>query len=340
MTPTLDKRDRVAAYAGRCGFNRLVSHLPKRNLLLVLNYHRIGDWTRSPYDPGAFSATDEELDRQIRFLKLHTNCVTLDDVIALAEQRTVPRDPWTLVTFDDGYRDNYQRAFPILRSHGVQGVFFLPTSLIGTRTLPWWDRLAYMINTCGKPKLTLNYPYQQEFDCKGGRLRDALMRILRLYKMPGVEPGPLMEALEEACGVAPPLEHRERCFMSWNELNEMAAAGMALGAHSHRHQIMSNLNSDAQFQEAIESKRSIEQHTGVAVKAFAYPDGTRASFSTDTIAALKRAGYRAAFSFYGGVNRRPGIEPFDIRRCGVDGQIFARFECQVLVTTVAARFWP
>jgi len=55
------------------------------------------------------------------------------------------RDTRVLLTFDDGYRDNYDLAFPILRSHGVQGVFFLPTTFIGTDAIAWWDEIANLI---------------------------------------------------------------------------------------------------------------------------------------------------------------------------------------------------
>jgi peptidoglycan/xylan/chitin deacetylase (PgdA/CDA1 family) len=55
------------------------------------------------------------------------------------------RDTRVLLTFDDGCRDNYDLAFPILRSHGVQGVFFLPTAFIGTDAIAWWDEIANLI---------------------------------------------------------------------------------------------------------------------------------------------------------------------------------------------------
>jgi peptidoglycan/xylan/chitin deacetylase (PgdA/CDA1 family) len=62
----------------------------------------------------------------------------LDEAIDIAHGN-VPARNRVLVTFDDGYLDNYTVAFPILRSLGVQGVFFLPTAFVGTGELPWWD---------------------------------------------------------------------------------------------------------------------------------------------------------------------------------------------------------
>ena len=67
-----------------------------------------------------------------------------------------------LITFDDGYRDNYTLAFPILRKHGVQAVFFLPTAFIGTGKLPWWDVIAYIIKHSVKKHIHIEYPEPHE----------------------------------------------------------------------------------------------------------------------------------------------------------------------------------
>ena len=63
-----------------------------------------------------------------------------------------------MITFDDGYLDNYEIAYPILRSHGAQGVFFLATGMVGSCEIPWWDRIAYLVKTARKRQFTLHYP--------------------------------------------------------------------------------------------------------------------------------------------------------------------------------------
>ena len=334
----LGKRDQLAVWITRG--TPLLRHMPRRKLLFVLNYHRIGNCDHTLYDPGIFSATAEQLDEQIRFLKQQTRCVTLDEAIAIAEGNAPLREACSLVTFDDGYRDNYDLAFPVLRSHGVQGVFFLPTSFIDSMTLPWWDSIAYMLKKTRKQPLMLHYPFEAEFNCDRDHMRETLRQVLAIYKMPGVDSRLFLEEVQRASEIACPEQAPERRFVSWQEAAEMVAGGMALGAHTHRHEILSKLSPDEQYQEVRKSKDAIERQTGAAVRAMACPVGARTSFSDDTIAALKRAGYRAAFSFYGGFNLPSKLDPFDIRRCSVYGQISARITCQILIGTVAAKFWP
>jgi len=337
---SLGKRDKVAMWADRLGLTGLLGALPKRDLLLVLNYHRIGDPDNTPYDPGVFSATPDELDAQIAFLKKQTRLVTLNDVMEAADNRAPLHGPCALITFDDGYLDNYGLAFPVLRSHGVQGVFFLPTSYVGTGKLPWWDAIAYVVKHSIPRHFALSYPSRAEFDLNKEPLEDILRRILAMYKQPGVRGEALIADLERACRAQLPREDALRCFLNWDEARRMLREGMAFGAHTHRHELLSKLPVDDQYFEVVESRRILEQNLGVPVQALAYPVGSRTSFSSDTVAMLKRADYRVAFSFYGGLNRPSSLNRFDIRRLGVDRQIPARFRWQTVVSTVTARYWP
>jgi peptidoglycan/xylan/chitin deacetylase (PgdA/CDA1 family) len=61
---------------------------------------------------------------------------TLEEALAMLDGEA-PRGTSVLITLDDGYLHNYTLAFPILRRHGVQSVFFLPTAFVGTGKLPW-----------------------------------------------------------------------------------------------------------------------------------------------------------------------------------------------------------
>ena len=340
LRQNLGKRDKLAVWAGRMGVTGLLGVLPKQNLLLVLNYHRIGDAKNTPYDPGVFSGTPQDLDEQVGFLKKHTRVLTLDEVIAVVEKRTPLKGPCSLITFDDGYRDNYDLAFPILRSHGVQGVFFLPTSYIGTGKLPWWDAIAYIIKHSARRQFVLTYPSRTEFDLTKEPLEDVLRRILAIYKTPGVQGELLIPDLERACHVTRPQDDAQRCFMSWEEAAQMVQGGMAFGAHTHEHELLSKLPIDQQYVEVVKSRRIIEEKLGMSVEALAYPVGSRTSFSSSTISVLKRADYRVAFSFYGGLNVPSALDRFDVRRLGVDGQIPARFRWQTVVGTVTAKYWP
>src|SRR5579864_1397130 len=113
------KRDRLAQAFHVTGITQLIGALPKQPSLIVLNYHRIGGSTTTLYDSCVFSATEEEFDGQLRFLKSHFEVVGLQEAVEIAAGRAKTAGAAVLITFDDGYLDNYQLAFPILRSHSL-----------------------------------------------------------------------------------------------------------------------------------------------------------------------------------------------------------------------------
>ena len=121
------------------GAASMLSVLPAKDSLLVLTYHRIGDHENDPFDPGIFSATGDQFDEQISDLKRNHSLVTLEEALEFVDG-TIKEKACrcrVLITFDDGYPDNYEIAFPIFRSHGVQGVFFLCTGIAGSDYIPW-----------------------------------------------------------------------------------------------------------------------------------------------------------------------------------------------------------
>lgn len=339
MPTRVEKRELIARVFGDTGITRALEGLPGQKILMVLNYHRIGDPWESPYDPGVFSSTDEEFDWQIEYLKHRYYMTTLEEAIAMACGDTAIRTS-VLITFDDGYLDNYRLAFPVLRSHGVQGVFFLPTSFVGTSHVPWWDVIAYIIRNSRKDVIRLQYPEQIEFDLKRQGVAHVIMKVLQLYKKPAMTLHErFVSDLEAACGTSAPSPNAERCFMNWGEAREMQEGGMAFGSHTHTHEILSKLSVERQREEACVSREALEKQLNRRIDVLAYPVGGRHCFTSETMNALKASGYRAAFSFYGGFNRAANTQPFDIRRVGVTPQSQNRFRLRVALGALTGTRW-
>jgi len=333
------KRELLARACANTQLTRLLEWMPQRRVLMILNYHRIGDATETPYDSGVFSATAEELDAHILYFKRRFRVATLQEALAMISGDGPPGAN-VLITFDDGYIDNYRLAFPVLRSHGVQGTFFLPTAFVGTGHLPWWDVISYIVKQSRKQFIRLSYPEPMAFDLGAHGVRWTIDQILRLYKQPTMKDHERFCAqLETACGASRPQGKIERCFMSWEEAREMQRAGMAFGSHTHKHQILTTLALEQQREEFRLSREILEYQLGTRIDVLAYPVGTRHTFSAESIQELKKTGYRAAFSFYGGLNRPGEIQPFDMHRNGVSDQSYSRLRLQTTLGAVTASRW-
>lgn len=333
------KRDLLSKLASDSGFLRVLDLLPTKPQLLVLNYHRIGNPEETLYDSGVFSATAESFEEQVRFLKLRLEIIGLEEAIEIAEKRTPLRHTRVLLTFDDGYRDNYDLAFPILRSHGVQGVFFLPTAFIGTASIPWWDEIASLIQRATTGTIRLPGLPERTFDLSDSNRRPAIDAALALYKsLPASAGERFLDDLAEQCRMDR-CSGKERLFATWEEIGEMVIGGMAIGSHTHNHKVLSKTSEQDQTHELSLSKQILEERLSVPITALAYPVGSQDSFSLTTREVARQAQYRIAFSFHGGFNRGDCMEPFNIRRQGIGNPIMARFNTQVIVAAITAKHW-
>jgi peptidoglycan/xylan/chitin deacetylase (PgdA/CDA1 family) len=221
------------------------------------------------------------------------------------------------VTFDDGYLDNYENAFPILKRHGIRALFFLPTHFVGTHYLPWWDRVANAVRRTKKSEIVLSYPTTTKIAVDRANPDETVQSVLRAFsRTENADIEKYLAAVEEACDVPMPVLAEHRQFLSWDEAAEMSRAGMGIGSHSHSHRILGNLPASEQRTECIDSAAHIRQR-GLGADTIAYPVGNLHSFNPDTIAFAKEAGYRAGFSNYGGLNLPDAIDPFDVKRIGM-----------------------
>jgi peptidoglycan/xylan/chitin deacetylase (PgdA/CDA1 family) len=336
------KREWLARALFRSGASFLLSQLPERDTLLVLNYHRIGNADEDLFDRGVFSATAEQFNDQIAYLKQHVSLLTLEEALSFVDGTGTDkaRRCRVLITFDDGYLDNYNIAFPILRSNGVQGVFFLVTSMVGSCDVPWWDRIAYQLKTARRRRFSLSYPAELVVDMDKNGLGEALDAVLKAYKRPeNSDPARFMRELaEETKGNEPPGTLRR--FLNWDEAREMSRGGMAIGSHTHSHPVLSQLDPDQQFEELSESRAIIKEQLGIAADALAYPVGHKASFSARTQRIAQEAGYRIAFSHHGGANMQGRTSPYDVKRTKIMSQSSNRFRVQTAVGRLTGSYWP
>jgi peptidoglycan/xylan/chitin deacetylase (PgdA/CDA1 family) len=321
----IGKRELLAQLGHKLGLGWLIGLWPTLPLLISINYHRIGDASAAAYDSDLFSATQDQFDEQMAFLQKRFDIVTLEEAIAIVDGAAPLGRCCILVTFDDGYRDNYELAFPVLRARRVPAVFFLPTSFVGTSRLPWWDEIAYLI--------------------KQSRRRDreaaaSTAEAIRMYKeLRPSEADVFLDQLAETSGVNRLRQAPARLFLNWDEAAEMLRAGMAIGSHAHSHNILSRLSEQDQFNELMESRRILEERLGHTVTSLAYPVGTADAFNAASREAARQAGYRIAFSYFGGFNRPGACDRFNICRVGIGPSSRARFEMQTALAAVTGSFW-
>jgi len=120
------------------GHTIFASHLDTillRNTAVVVAFHRVCD-TQTPEELTVGVRAFEEY---CRFFKQHFRVISLRDLVQKLEWgEKLNRE--LAITFDDGYRDNFENAAPVLEKYSLPATFFVVTQWMGTDVVPWWDR--------------------------------------------------------------------------------------------------------------------------------------------------------------------------------------------------------
>jgi peptidoglycan/xylan/chitin deacetylase (PgdA/CDA1 family) len=276
----------------------------------ILVYHRVND-ERDPFFPGTPVKAFLE---QMEYLSRYYTVLSLADAVVKKGNNDIP-DNALVVTFDDGYRDNYTHAFPVLKRLGIPATIFLSTDAIGTGKVLWHDKVFSAFRHTRVPFLetwggngSISYPL--------GTIAEKLVaqsNVLGLIRsVDESERSRLIDHLQTRLKVADRKESPD-LMLTWDQVREMCRHGISFGSHTVTHPILSTLPIDRIRTEIYESKRTIEEALGTPVTDFAYPNGKRRDFNETIKALLKQAGYRCGLTTEFGANGQ-GQDLFELRR--------------------------
>jgi peptidoglycan/xylan/chitin deacetylase (PgdA/CDA1 family) len=289
------------------------------NRLVVFNYHRIKpdiyDKSHCVFDEGVFGPNQTLFHRQIKWLKKNTVVLSEADLMDILKSGIYPKKICSLITFDDGYEDNYSLAFPVLSDLNVSAIFFVTTSLINERKVGWWDIIAYLINKTTKENIYFNGKNIQI----SPNSNEAIRKFLNCEKSnPHVINDSYINELSNACEVPlPSFEMQDSQLMTWEEIKTISRSRCSIGSHCHTHQMLSSLDSFSQKTEMQISKSIIEQEIGKEIFSISYPVGGYQHINNDSKKQAEMCGYKLGFSFLTGINTWDDINSFDIKRISV-----------------------
>jgi peptidoglycan/xylan/chitin deacetylase (PgdA/CDA1 family) len=280
--------------------------------LRVLFYHRVGDLYADQVDlnPDLIAATPALFERQIRHVARAYHPIDATELLAALDGRHSLPSRAVLVTFDDGYRDFLNVAWPILKRHRVPAIQFISTAFVeDSQRVFWWDAVWQMLSRTHKASVSL----------PGGVLglgsRQSCLAAWNTLgpQLKSLSPSSRSSAIAQLgvdLGVQPRSTH---AVLSWPELRSLASDGLAIGGHSRTHELLDQLNPDQLECEVRGCRDDLARELDQTPPLFAYPNG---NFSPAVRGALERAGYRAGFTTLPGLNASWTSTPFTIRREG------------------------
>jgi peptidoglycan/xylan/chitin deacetylase (PgdA/CDA1 family) len=309
-------RASLLALAGTSPFARVVGLLERidrsrRPLLPVLMYHRIAEARHDPLlDPSLISASPDEFERQLTYLASARRVLSLEELLAVRRGRMELPERAVLVTFDDGYRDFAEHAWPALERFGVPVTLFVPSAFPDVPgTAFWWDRLHAALAGTRRDSVTTPLGRLPLLD---GVQRQAAGRALRncLKRVPHWEAMAVVDRLASELGVADAVSP----VLGWRELRELARAGVALAPHTRTHPLLDRLPFEKACEEVSGSIADLERELGSVPPVFAFPAGGH----TDALVSwLPEAGIEVAFTTQRGSNDLRAVDWLRLRRINV-----------------------
>lgn len=297
----------------------------------ILTYHRVlnvANIQNYEFDENLISANTDQFSRQISFLKDHYNVISFRSLFeAIGSGRKLPGNT-VIITFDDGFLDNYVNAYPVLKRHAVTATFFISTDYIGKERYFWFDELVYFlkkVDLADMQKLMDSYCIQ--YNNTGAFNRgDAIRCCMRFVKR--TDNGIRLQFIEKLKSLNPSAgpdaankSAQARYLnipMTWEQLREMSAGGIEFGSHTMSHPILANLNDDDLFYELNESHRLLSTAGINYFPVLAYPVGGEYAFNAKVKSMANQIGYKLACSYMPGVNNYSGQDRYAIRRMSVE----------------------
>ena len=296
----------------------------------IVFYHYVRDVERTPF-PGIKGLSIDRFVGQLDWLQNR-----FDVIDGAAFERALLSGggfdmPTALLTFDDGFIDHYEHVFPILRSRGLGGIFFVAGATLREPPLLLnVHKTHFLLSQLGADGFSQQVGAALEREGVTVAASESREGIYRYDEAPDVRikrilnyeaPYPVADRVLSAVfqrHLGSSEAFARRLYLSSTQVREMADGGMTFGFHTETHPVLSRLTRDEQRAELQNGLALIRTLTGQDSASFCYPYGFPHTYNADTLAVLRECGYSMAFNTARrdaviGVDPRYELPRFDTR---------------------------
>ena len=297
----------VATVLYRSGLLWLLLARRLRNRTVVLMYHRVlpeADTSASPSTPGII-VNAGTFERHMACLRRRFTVLDPEAFVETLESDAELPSRSVVVTLDDGWRDNYVHAGPILKKYEIPALIFLTSGFVETDRMFWQEgmvqallelRQACRMDPSVADALTAASALPGLRPClveDAVLARAAIDEVVAYWKARSSgDRGEFMRRIGQCFDAVEKPDRAADHFLHWREVLEMQQETVRFGSHGVNHSILTDPETDV-AQELGESKAVLEERLGRPVDMLAYPNG---DYDDTVVQYARRAGYRAAFT--------------------------------------------
>lgn len=254
--------------------------------------------------------------------------VSMADIANSHAGRSRIPDGAVAVTFDDGFRNNYTSAWPVLEKYGIPATIYLATGFISSDRMIWSDRLEATIFDSKRESITVPINGSDTvFNLETTVLRQKAFLDIKAYckSLGNKSKSGFLNYVEAVLDVSPSADHPLYEFMSWDEVREMDASPLIeFGAHTVDHVSLAKVEEAEMRRQISTSVQVLSEELRHPCQFFSYPEGQPDDYNDSVIEQLKALGFDHSPTAINGANDLGSTDPFHIKRImvGFENQAF------------------
>lgn len=295
------------------GLLRLAGRLHGKGAAILM-YHAVLEEPASVADSlGRMIHQRAVFEAQMELLAREFHPVSLDQVGRFVRGEQDLPERAVVVTFDDGYLDNFEMAMPILNRAGVPAAFYVTVDCVEHRRLPWPSRLRFCFRKTAKKdwKDGAGEIWVLGSECE--REVAYLTACERVAALAGAEQERIVSQIETDLAMKLPADAGD-LMMTWEQVRGLAQHGHIVGSHTMTHPNLAHVGIEDARRELIESKQRMEAQISAKVVHFSYPcPALFPNWTEETTKEAQRAGYETAVTTSSGLARR-NDNPLTLKR--------------------------
>jgi peptidoglycan/xylan/chitin deacetylase (PgdA/CDA1 family) len=305
--------------------------------LVILMYHRVLDHAdeEEEYSQPGLIVSRQVFDKQISFLAKDYNLLSLENLMELLQNnKPIPKRA-VVITFDDGWRDNYLYAYPILKKHKVPATIFLATDFIGAAKIFWFLQLELLLAEGNLYPEKLAHILEKVKEENKASLSAQDLSLLDIDSIKG-DPDKFIERMKQLDfeiiqkiidgmiaegGLSSEKWRKKRWVLNWDEVIDMNRNNIDFGSHGCSHQILTSLSLDEVERELVQSRKVIEERIGKKICLFSYPNG---DYNSKIKKLVQKSGYNCAVTTRRYEKLSDQLDLFALKRINVHEGISVR----------------
>jgi len=260
-------------------------------------YHRFSDFKSDG------KTSSESFERQVRYIKRFYKPYSLTELIQHYRRNGKYPEKAIVITVDDGYRDFYTCAYPILKAHGVSATLFATTGFVNRDLWLWPDKISWLLDRAKSLPMEFlaDFPYVKDLSSSGEVFFKSLWSkwVAHALALSDGDKLEFIDSLARSMGLSFPDDiPAEYEPVSWNELNEIQDAGIEIGGHTVTHPSLGRVSHKQAEYEIFTSFSTLCERLGRKERTFCYPNGQPCDFNEYLPSIVERAGYIGAVTAF------------------------------------------